>query len=550
MEKLQKKQGDFEAAVWKDGYALAARFFIGLWAFCMLTVFPLYMRNHFSKMGENKYRFFLTVSAGCLLPAAACLMLRTLKKCGWKGLFGLSEDFGSLDWGMLFFAAAAAASWYMSVDRQQAWTGTEGWFMGLRTQLLLVLLYFLVSRQFPWNKIIFAGHFLGSGAVFLLGILHRFRIDPLGMYEGIDESYQLLFLSTIGQASWYSSYVCTVLVIGIVGFFLTKKPGYRLLLGIYCMLGFATVVTQNSDSAFAAVTFMLFGLFLAAWDSPERMERFWEVLLLMLGSFKLMGILQRIFSQRAVKLGGLSEFLSQSMVTWLLFLAVCIIYMLFLFWRQKNPDRDAFLCKTTVRRLAAGALAAGLAGYAALVWANTSGRLESWFGIKSTNQYLLFDRYWGNSRGFTWKFALEAFLQLPFFRKLFGVGPDCFAAYCYGEPELAAELNRYFGWDQTLTNAHNEFLNVMFCMGLVGLAAFGLILFTALRRFWAGRKQNPYALLGVLAVLAYGAHNFFCYQQVCCTPFLFLLLGMAENLMREAEKKSRNRQSADREMHT
>jgi len=45
------------------------------------------------------------------------------------------------------------------------------------------------------------------------------------------------------------------------------------------------------------------------------------------------------------------------------------------------------------------------------------------------------------------------------------------------------------------------------------------------------------ALMGLLAVLVYGAHNFFCYQQVCCIPFLFLLIAMSENLVREAAEK-------------
>lgn len=40
------------------------------------------------------------------------------------------------------------------------------------------------------------------------------------------------------------------------------------------MLGFGTVVTQNSDSAFAAMVFLLLGLFLAGCDSFDRMERF------------------------------------------------------------------------------------------------------------------------------------------------------------------------------------------------------------------------------------------------------------------------------------
>lgn len=539
-EGLREELVNFKKAGPIHWCTFAARFLTGLWAFLMLTVFPLYMRNHFSKMGENKYNFFLAVSLSCLIPAGACMVLRLLGERNWKSPFELCEGFSDLDWAVLYYGAAAAASWYMSVNRTQAWRGAEGWFMGLRTQLLLVLLYFLVSRQFPWKKIIFAGHFVGSGAVFLLGILHRFRIDPLGMYDGIDESYQLLFLSTIGQASWYSSYVCTVLVIGVLCFFLEKNAVRRLWLGAYCMLGFATVVTQNSDSAFAAVAFLFFGLFLAACDDLDRLERFWELVLVMLISFKLMGGLQRIFFERAVKLGALSEFLSQSMATWLLLLAACIVYVLFQLYRQRHPGQREFLHGKTVKRTAAVIVTAALLAYVLLVWLNTSGRLEAWFGVKSTNQYLLFDRYWGNSRGFSWKLVLGTFAGFPFFRKLFGVGPDCFSAYCYGDPELSMALNQYFGWDQTLTNAHNEFLNVMFCMGLVGLIAFGAVFIIAFRRFYQGRKKNPYALLGMLAVLSYGAHNFFCYQQVCCTPFLFLLLGMAENLVRTQNPETGN----------
>lgn len=57
----------------------------------------------------------------------------------------------------------------------------------------------------------------------LLGILHRFSIDPLGMYQGLDESWQLLFLSTIGQASWYSGYVCVALTAGAAVFLLQRQ---------------------------------------------------------------------------------------------------------------------------------------------------------------------------------------------------------------------------------------------------------------------------------------------------------------------------------------
>lgn len=514
------------------------RFLTGLWAFLMLAVFPLYVRNHYYKMGVQKFNFFLAVSVVCLIPAGICQGLHFLKIKSWEGGPTAVRELSSLDFAMLFYLAAACISWYLSIDRKTAWTGAEGWSMGLRAQLLFVLIYFLISRQFSWKKIIFAGHFFSSGAVFLLGILHRFQIDPLGMYEGIDESLQLLFLSTIGQATWYSSYICTIFVIGIASFFIFQKPAYRLAMGVYCMLGFAAIVVQNSDSAFAATIFLVFGLFLAACDSMDRMERFLQIILLLLGSFKIIGVLQRLFPDRAVKLGGLSEFLSQSTQTWFLFLAVCIGYMLFVLYRQKYPERKKLVYGTVFCKCAMLAVPAGLAFYVAAVWLNTTGRLEAWLGIHSSNSYLFFDRSWGNSRGFTWSFTVKAFGEFRLSHRLFGVGPDCFSEYCYRDPQLSSELNHFFGWNQTLTNAHNEFLNTLFCLGIVGLIAFILIFVTAFCRFWKWRKTGMAVLAGMLVVLVYAAHNFFCYQQVCCTPFLFLILGMAENRLKQRQSIS------------
>lgn len=515
----------------------------------MLTVFPLYMRNHYSKMGIRKFEFFLAVSLACLLPAGALLVADALVQKR-KGLQGRKQtpgrsctqvgkqSFSVLDAAMLLYLAAVLISWVFGVDQERGWTGTKGWFMGLRTQLLLVLAYFVASRRFPWKKIIFVGHFLASGSVFLLGILHRFHIDPLGMYEGIDESYQLLFLSTIGQASWYSSYVCTVLVIGIAVFFVTENEKLQIAMGAYCLLGFATVVTQNSDSAFAAMAFLFLGLFLLACDSMEKMERFFELLLLLLGGFKMMGVFQEVFAHRAIELGGLSTFLSQSTATWLLFLLVSLAYMAFLFYRQKHPEQTELACGTKLRRAVLLLVPVGLFLLVLLIWTNTTGLLEQWTGFRSTNQYLLFDKTWGNSRGFSWKITMQAFAALPALQKLLGVGPDSYSAYMYADETLAGELRHFFGQNQTLTNAHNEFLNTLFCLGIVGLIAFASLFVLAFLRFYRARKKAPLACMGMLVVLVYSAHNFFCYQQVCCTPFLFLILGMAENLLRNSQKSA------------
>ena len=45
-------------------------------------------------------------------------------------------------------------------------------------------------------------------------------------------------------------------------------------------------------------------------------------------------------------------------------------------------------------------------------------------------------------------------------------------------------------------------------------------------------KKYPYLYAVAIAIVAYFLHNFFCYQQVICTPTIFILMGMAQSVMR------------------
>ena len=529
----------------------AASGLTGLWAFLLLTAFPLYAPEQYSRMGIHKFEFFLGISAACLLPAAVFSMIGKPDGClKRRKRIGMSV----LDWAMLAYLAACLLSWAFAIDRRQGWTGISGWFMGLRTQIFFVLIYFLVSRVLCvgtfWKKALLAGHLLGAGAVFLLGVLHRFRIDPLDLYRGLDDSVQLLFLSTIGQATWYSSFVCTVLPIGLCLFYVSDKVKIRVISGIYCTLGFMTLVTQNSDSAFAALAALLFGLFLASCVSPKRMERFLEVVILCAASFKAIGFLQRGFPEQAVQLGSLSEAFSMGVLSWILLLFGAAFYILLLHMEEKRGVSFEKSWEKTGRRLftlaciLTGIFLIAVIGGIAL---NTTGLLEQWFGISSDNQYLLFNDKWGSNRGFNWKMAVRIFAGLPFLHKIIGVGPDCFMAYSYSVPEYAQLLNDYWKPD-VLTNAHNEFLNLLICIGAGGLISFLLLLGAGARRFYRIGKEHPEVLMGLLAVCSYAAHNFFCYQQVCCTPFLFLILGLSERLARRREEAEDGKRQSRQEI--
>lgn len=526
-----------------------ASFLTGAWMFLMLAVLPLYFRDRYQEIGACKFQIFEWSSKFLIVPAAVLLVLLGLWK--WrKSLWDIWRDLSGMDWFVLAYAAANIVSFCLSGNRETAYTGVSGWSMGLRTQLFMAAAYFCISRLMPKHKIVLYGHFAASSAAFLLGVLHRFQIDPLGMYRGIDEVYFLQFLSTIGQATWFSSYVCVVFPVGLILYFRSRVPWQQFLLGIYCMLGFMTVVTQNSDSAFAAMIFVLTGLFVLGCRSMERMERFLQILVMMLASFKIIGFFQFGFPDRAIELGALPTFLTQSPVTWGALIAVILLYIGFLFFQQGKTDEigDAIAevpHAGKLRILMPSMLAAGVIGAAALIWLNTSGLLLRWFGWQSQNSYLLFDEKWGSNRGYNWSFAGKVFAELPPVSKLFGVGPDCFYPYCYGRSDYGSELRRFWG-NMNLTNAHNEFLNLLICIGVVGTAVFAGMLVCAVIRYTKNSETHPLAAVGALAVLAYAAHNFFCYQQVCCTPFLFLLLGVSEYFVRNGrENGTEGREKTD-----
>lgn len=535
----------------------AAQFLTGCWMFLMLTIFPLYFGNKYHEIGGYKFSFFSGTSTLLLFPAAVLAAVVLLGKVIKRQYGELRKEISLVDIGVLLYLGASVISFIMSDFPADAWEGVGGWNMGLRTQLLMGASYFLISRFFPWKngkekgktglggKLIFYGFFAGSGITFALGILNRFGVDPLGMYKGIDSSYQILFLSTIGQATWYSSYVCTVFAIGICIFFAAEDHKIRVFSGLYCVLGFMTLVTQNSDSAFASLALLFTGLFVAACASPHKMERFLEVIILGAASFKAIGFLQWGFAERALELGKLSTLFSRGWLSWLLLLCSsgCLIWLLH--WEEKKGEAamEAEWGKTgkTLRKLCLIAVLAAAVLVLALIAGNTAGLWQKWFGKTFQNQYLLFNDKWGSDRGFTWKISAELYAGLPWLQKLVGVGPDCFKAYSYSIPEYADLLYMYWR-PNILTNAHNEFLNLLICTGIVGLLAFLAMLAMGVRRFFKAWEKDmdgiestwltSFVLAGMLTILAYGGHNFFCYQQVCCTPFLFIVMGLAESAVR------------------
>lgn len=518
----------------------------------IFLMFPLYVENRYQAMGDSKWRFYCAVT----IPYLAVMLFTAL-----PGLVRAVRDrrrpmIGICDLMVAAYGICVLVSLALCSDRKAIWQGAEGWHMGAAAQLLFVLSYFVLSRsRIPVSWLVVCNA-AGSGVCFLIGILQRLGFDFLNLYEGTMNVEVSDFLSTIGNRTWMSGYACAVFPIGVYFFWktgaevlggreagsragmLATKNGARLLFwGAYSALAFAGLAATYSDSAYSGLCAVFLALGILSIGDRNKMFSFCQVLCLWFGSSLIMCGLRALRRGHVRDERGLSVYVYH----WRWMLGGLILCVLFtagvrLFYARRRCKIMDAARRGRLQRRCAAAAAGGVGLLVLLIVCNTGGVLERIFGVTLQSPYLYFNDAWGDMRGGTWKMVCRMFGELPFWNKLFGVGADGFMYYCYGSLEYARELGAVWG-NMVLTNAHNEWLNMLFCQGILGGTAYLGIFTGGIVACLCGVKERtePVVQAVGLCLLAYVFHNFFCYQQICATGPVFVLLGAAISLLREKQ---------------
>ena len=419
---------------------------------------------------------------------------------------------------------------------QDALWGYTGWNMGLMSQISFVLLYLMLSRFGRYYRLILAVLCLAAGIVYGIGILHRLLIDPIGFYDGLSYGQKAQFLSTLGQASWYGSFLGVTLPVGIGVFLHTDRKEWLWASGWFTVLGFCTLVTQNSDSAYFALAGALILLLVTVVGERDKMCRFMGALTLFFASGKIMAFLVGIRPNSELKVDFVTRLMWDSWITWILFgICLAVTVLLYVMGIQGMDRRyPADLMKKLGRIIPVAAVAAVL-GIVLVIGLQAQGVLPQAVSDRLADvSYFNWDDDWGNGRGRIWHFSAKLFAEENIGHKLFGVGPDCFHAYVNAHYNEEEEL--LWGTKQ-LTNAHNEWLNMLINGGILGVAAYLGIYVTEIRRLMYVHRREVMTAGIAAAIVAYMCYNFFCYQQVLCTPFVFICMGIGEYIMRQAKKK-------------
>ncbi len=503
------------------GKDAAANIVVCVFFFFLTVILPLYFRNGYERIATRKALLFRW---GGMIYGILLLIL-FLWKMG-EAIRQKRRSKGSLlDLFVLLWAGINLLSYLFSVDRGEALFGTSGWYMGLATQEICVLIYFGVGRFFPIRRrtgrilLLMAG---GCAAfIFLWGLLNRFSVYPLNMAYAQPE-----FISSIGNINWAGGYYAVLMPVITGAYYLQdeilqNRRTVRIVTGLASLITLSFGIVEGSDDVYTSMALVILLFLMLTGEKKERMLRWCElVITACLGC----QIMRCVVTLRPESLNYDSTFtrLFLSNAT----LIPGIVVLLGYFCLRSCGDEEG--TKKLFRIFSNGLIVISLAAlitYISLLICNTLWPGSA--GILSDSRALTFNDGWGSSRGVTWSDGLRIWSSFDIKRKLLGAGPDCFAAYAYSHGEIGTLFRSQFA-DARLTNAHNEVLTILVGQGLLGATVFLGMTAAGILEGYRGIRSGGYpeGLLFLTAVMSAFVYNLFSFEQIMITPYLYLMLGL------------------------
>lgn len=538
-----------------------------LYLVAMVVVLPFYFstETYYTEIGSNKSYFFRTIGFFVLrlflhifiyylVFAMICWWQENKKRKGKFSILmnALLDSLSVTDKFTLVFTIGLSLSYYYTAYPESLYLGAQGWYMGFMPQLLLISSYFAISKLLTKDlaKWLAGAMLAASFVVFLLGLLNRYQINPLGMITSGPS-----FVSTIGNINWYCGYWSVLFPVGAGLFLFYEKQTQqsdkafrikRIMLALFISVGFATGLTQGSQSGILALAALLLLLGCLAIGDRRLGKRYLEMLLIFCVIMQALSLVQWVWPDRNQYVTAVYILITKTPLPWVLGAIIIILYLLL----EREEKRLAAHPKGRepvyrgLRKAWFGFILLIIltgASYFFLLLINSI--WHGSIGILSDHPFFVFNETWGSSRGGTWLAGIRTWLSQDTLHKVVGVGPDGMAAYIYNgsNENLLEAVQKQFG-NNRLTNAHGEWITILANLGLLGLLGFAGMMVSGILRFiripraeYHVKEQHFMQILCKacgIGLFCYCINNIFSFQQTMNVTQMFIILGLGEYLCR------------------
>ena len=516
----------------------------------MFAVFPLFVSvffdgsfpfmhfdNGFFGIRHQKFYFFIAVSAIALIVEVMLIITNisaekkdnTLRK-------SFFDTLSVTDWAAAALLVSCTLSTIFSSHPDLAFwgeitigSGGIGRNNGLFLIILYVLLYFMISRLYRFREYVFVGLSVSCGIVYLLTVLNGYYIDPLNMltqFKTSQPNVYMEFFSTIGNKNMLASFICVTLPALFVMSVITEKLWKRVLYLVSTGLGAMAMLIGDSDSALLGMGVFLMVFLVVFVRNITRLKRYFLALTVMLASFKLARLFSLMMNDNYKELGDLIKLLLFSPLVYVLLTAAALITAALYLLDSKKPDLTVPKAVPIIIGACFGVMVAAVLSvffYFSVIDTETD--------LGSMEKLLRMNDAWGTHRGIMWLRSFNIFGDANLWQKLFGTGPDTF--YFAFEPYFS-QLQEY--GNSSTDAAHNEYINYLITIGLVGTISYLVFTGSALVRGFKASKKYPVALACAGAVVCYLAQATVNIALPIATPLFFLFVAMCEGCARQPEE--------------
>ncbi len=497
-----------------DQKELLARVYVVI----MLSIFPLYLNaDKYISLTKHKtvFLFVVTLLAFLSIPILYFTRFEGIKQR--KPIKLPAPSFAG--WMLLAFLFITLLSTLFTPYPKNIFWGYAERFDGFATQLLYGAIFLFVARYYRPKEIDFVAFAVSSMLVSVIGIMQYYEMDFLSLfpYDRMPEftGKTIIFRTTLGNIDVVSSYLSITVV--LFGMLYVKYPSkFRLLyLAAGAINTYMLMVAGAEAGMVGAMAAFVLSLPFIITDLKTLAR-----LLLVGGAYALMIFL---FNTSNVAAGTLNLLGSRWFLLSLTLAALGGI--LFVLSGRVRFKPKAATIRWIGVSLIVLVLAAGILAVEKIGMDPATGTIYQAREMLNGNMQDEFGTY----RGFVWKRTLRVLQEsTPFGQLLIGSGPDTFVdRFGPFQKEAKALLNIMYD------KAHNEYLQILICQGILGLAAYLTFLGAVLAKAAKRAFEDPLLLACLLACVSYLIQAFFSISLPISTPAFWILLGLAAMLSRK-----------------
>lgn len=433
---------------------------------------------------------------------------------------------------MELFALANVMAWYMTDCSESATTGVTARRMGLIMYLIIAVVFIMIVTYSYISKVTVIAFAVTAVYTYIIGIVQHLELDVAFWETGKKSIFEFMhyrdrlssdqfdiYMSTFGNINIFSSFIVISLCLFLGVFIFTGINYMKLISGTVVVLGGASLMIANSDSGYIGVAGAIFVLMLISYNQGK--VRTFIISLILLACGNLLVVLMNNFAVGEYdKRGGFAQALDRLDLAFILILALVMVMLIVHYLAVNHRDKLEKFNKKLVTKLIL--IGTAVTGVITVVVGNLMG-----VGI------FTFDDKWGTYRGFVWSRAWKIFCDAPLVNKLFGYGNESFGIYmkAYYYDDMVNIVGKIYD------NAHNELLQYLLTLGIVGLVAY-VGVFVASIVYMLRYGKNNYLVYAFLAAsVGYFVQALININQPITTPLYFVIMALGVGYTTYLRKK-------------